>query len=156
MLKYFYTNRITNYKRYINMKIQPICSNINRPIFRGNFETSDALTKIMSTASEKDLMEFSLILDVINNSNDKKHFYVKEKKPSALNPDKGFILWCQEHWDSFPKPYKSVVIENLEDNDKISQILGNFTSLLKSVYKVNFDKDIKTHFQKQIASKLVK
>ena len=138
------------------MQIQPICSNINRPIFRGNFETSEALTRIMNTASEKDLIEFSLLLDIINNTNDNKVFYVKEKKPSALNPDKGFILWCQEHWDSFPKPYKSITIDNMEDNSKIAPILKKFTSLLQSTYKVNFDKDIKAHLQKQILSKLVK
>ena len=109
----------------------------------------------MNTASEKDLMEFSLMLDVINNSTDKKLFYIKEKKPSTLNPDKGFILWCQEHWDSFPKPYKSVVIDTMEEH-KFTTILGNFTSLLKSIYKVNFDKDIKTHFKNQISQKLVK
>lgn len=138
------------------MQIMPICSSINRSNFKGKFERTADLNMLMSKANEKDLMEFSLILDIINNTNDSKYFYVKEKKTSALSPNKGFILWCQEHWDSFPKPYKSVLVDNLEDNSKIAPILGDFTSLLKSVYKVNFDKDIKTHFQRQIITKLTK
>ena len=138
------------------MQIQPICNNINRPIFKGKFEANNDLSRLMNSASDKDLMEFSLILDVINNSKDEKIFFVKEKKPSALNPDKGFILWCQEHWDSFPKPYKSVVLDNIDDDKKIAPVLGAFTGLLKSIYKVNFDKDIKSHFQKQIITKLSK
>ena len=96
------------------------------------------------------------MLDVINNTNDKNYFYIKEKKPSTLNPDKGFILWCQEHWDSFPKPYKSCVVNDIENKSEIAPILGKFTSLLKTLYNVNFDKDIKSHFQKQITAKLVK
>ena len=138
------------------MQIMPICSNIIRPVFKGKFEQSDELNKIVASASEKDLMEFSLILDVINNTNDKKYFYVKEKKTSALNPDKGFILWCQEHWDSFPKPYKSHIVKDFDDKAEIAPILGNFTSLLKTIYNVNFEKDIKSHFQNQISKKLVK
>ena len=138
------------------MQIQPICNNINRTIFKGKFERTEDLNKLITSANEKDLMEFSLILDVINNSKDTNLFYIKEKKTSALNPEKGFVLWCQEHWDSFPKPYKSIIIDNLEDKNKIAPILGNFTTLLKSIYKVNFDKDIKTHFQKQIVTKLTK
>lgn len=138
------------------MQIQPICNNINRLIFKGKFEDNKDLSRLMNTASEKDLMEFSLMLDVINNSKDSNYFYIKEKKPNALNPDKGFILWCQEHWDAFPKPYKCVVLDNIDDDKKIAPVLGAFTGLLKSIYKVNFDKDIKSLFQKQIITKLSK
>ena len=138
------------------MQIQSICNNINRPIFKGKFEANEDLNKLMNTASEKDLMEFSLMLDVINNSKDSNYFYIKEKKSNALNPDKGFILWCQEHWDSFPKPYKSVILDDINDDKKVAPVLGAFTGLLKSIYKVNFDKDIKSHFQKQIITKLSK
>ncbi len=138
------------------MQIMPICSNINRPVFQGKFEQTEALEKLVKSSNEKDLMEFSLMLDVINNTNDKKYFYVKEKKPSALNPDKGFILWCQEHWDAFPKPYKSCVINDFDNKTELAPVLSKFTSLLKTLYSVNFDKDIKSHFQKQISKKLVK
>ena len=138
------------------MQVQSICNSINRLNFRGKFEKTEDLNKLISSARDKDLMEFSLMLDVINNSTDEKLFYIKEKKPSLLNPDKGFILWCQEHWDSFPKPYKSTIVNDFEDTKQIAPILGEFTSLLKSIYKVNFDKDIKTHFQKQIVAKLTK
>lgn len=138
------------------MQIQPIYNSINRPIFKGKFEANNDLNKLMNSASDKDLMEFSLMLDIINSSKDSNYFYIKEKKPNALNPDKGFILWCQEHWDSFPKPYKSVVLDDINDEKKVAPVLSAFTDLLKSVYKVNFDKDIKKYFQKQIAVKLSK
>lgn len=124
--------------------------------FRGRFESSAELERIMSVANEKDLIEFSLMLDVINNTNDSKIFYVKEKKVSALNPEKGFVLWCQEHWDSFPKVYKNVVIDNMENNKKLSPVLKKFIDLLQSVYNVNLGNDIKKHLQKQIANKLFK
>lgn len=137
------------------MRIQAInytaCSS-----FKGKFEQSDELNKLLASANEKDLMEFSLMLDVINNTDDKKYFYVKEKKPSTLNPDKGFILWCQEHWDSFPKPYKSHIVNDVENKVEIAPILAKFTGLLKTLYNVNFEKDIKSHFQNQISKKLVK
>ena len=138
------------------MQVQPICNNINRQVFKGKFEANNDLKKLMDSANDKDLMEFSLMLDVINNSKDSNYFYIKEKKPSILNPDKGFILWCQEHWDSFPKPYKSVILDDINDDKKVAPVLGAFTGLLKSIYKVNFDKDIKSHFQKQIVAKLSK
>ena len=138
------------------MQIQPICNNINRSNFKGKFEANNDLNKLINSASDKDLMEFSLMLDVINNSKDSNYFYIKEKKPNALNPDKGFILWCQEHWDSFPKAYKCVVLEDLNNEKSIAPVLGAFTGLLKNLYRVNFDKDIKSHFQKQIVAKLTK
>ena len=138
------------------MQVMPICSNINRQVFKGKFEANEDLNRLMNTASNKDLMEFSLMLDVINNSKDSNYFYIKEKKSNALNPDKGFILWCQEHWDSFPKPYKSCVVNDVENKTEIAPILGKFTSLLKSIYNVNFEKDIKSHFKNQISQKLVK
>ena len=138
------------------MQVQPICNNINRQVFKGKFEANNDLKKIMDSANDKDLMEFSLMLDVINTSKDSKIFHIKEKKPSALNPDKGFILWCQEHWDSFPKPYKSIILDDTNNEKFLAPVLGDFTSLLKSLYKVNFDKDIKSHFQKQIIAKLSK
>jgi hypothetical protein len=138
------------------MQIQSICSNINRPFFKGKFEANNDLNRLMDYASDKDLMEFSLMIDVINNSKDSNIFYIKEKKPSALNPDKGFILWCQEHWDSFPKPYKSCIVNDIESKVELAPILAKFTDLLKSVYKVNFEKDIKSHFKNQIVAKLSK
>ena len=138
------------------MQIMPICSNINRPVFKGKFEPNEDLNKLLDFANEKDLMEFSLMLDVIQNANDSNIFYIREKKSTILNPDKGFILWCQEHWDSFPKPYKSCIVNDVESKAEIAPILGKFTSLLKTLYNVNFDKDIKSHFQKQITAKLVK
>lgn len=138
------------------MQIQPICNHINRPIFKGTFEQSEDLNKLMNVAPDKDLMEFSLLLDTINSSTDKRVFYVKEKRTSIINPDKGYILWCQEHWDSFPKPFKSVIVNDIDDTTSISPILSKFTDLLKSIYNVNFDKDIKSHFKKQIIAKLTK
>ena len=138
------------------MQIMPISGNLCRSNFKGKFEANTELNKLMETANENDLMEFSLMLDVINSSSDEKIFFVKEKKPTYLNPDKGFILWCQEHWDSFPKPYKSVILDDINDDKKVAPVLGAFTGLLKSIYKVNFDKDIKSHFQKQIITKLSK
>ncbi len=138
------------------MQIQPICNSMNRQVFKGKFEATTDLEKLLKVANEKDLLEFSLILDVINDSRDSNLFYIKEKNPTFLNPDKGFILWCQEHWDSFPKPYKCVVLDDMNNEKSIAPILGAFTGLLKSLYKVNFDKDIKSHFQKQIIAKLSK
>ena len=138
------------------MQIMPICSNINRPVFKGKFEPNEDLNKLLDFANEKDLMEFSLMLDVIQNANDSNIFYIREKKATILNPDKGFILWCQEHWDSFPKPYKSCIVNDIESKVELAPILAKFTDLLKSVYKVNFEKDIKSHFKNQISKKMVK
>ena len=138
------------------MQIMPICSNINRPVFKGKFEPNEDLNKLLDFANEKDLMEFSLMLDVIQNANDSNIFYIREKKSTILNPDKGFILWCQEHWDSFPKPYKSCIVNDIESKVELAPILAKFTDLLKSVYKVNFEKDIKSHFKNQISKKMVK
>ena len=138
------------------MQIQPIYSNINRPIFKGQFEQSKELNKLIQTATEKDLMEFSLMLDIINNSNDKNYFYIKEKKQTSLNPEKGFILWWQKHWDSFPEPCKTVMLKNIESNEELTPVLGKFINILKSIYHVDFDKDVKSHFQKQIVTKLTK
>ena len=43
-----------------------------------------------------------------------------------------------------------------DNKTELAPVLSKFTSLLKTLYSVNFDKDIKFHFQKQISKKLVK
>ena len=138
------------------MQVHNITSKLTYNSFRGKFEPSEDLNKLISSASENDLMEFSLMLDVINGTKDENLFFIKEKKPTALSPDKGFILWCQEHWDAFPKAYKNFIVDDVNNTKEIAKALGCFTGILKAVYNVNFDKDIKRHFQKQIASKLMK
>ena len=138
------------------MKVNNNTQRIASPRFAGKFESTDDLKILMDSASEKDLMEFSLIVDVINNAKDNNIYFVKEKNTSTLNPDKGFILWCQEHWDAFPKAYKNFIVDDVNNTKEIAKALGCFTGILKAVYNVNFDKDIKRHFQKQIASKLMK
>lgn len=138
------------------MQVNNITQKITSPRFAGKFEHTADLNKLMDSASEKDLMEFSLILDIINNSKDNNVFYIKEKTASALNPDKGFILWCQEHWDSFPKLYKSFIVDDTNDKKKIAPALGSFTSILKTIYHANFDKDVKSHLKNQVLTKLVK
>ena len=138
------------------MRINNTIQKITSTRFAGKFESSEDLNKLINTASEKDLLEFSLMLDVINGTKDENLFFIKEKKPTALSPDKGFILWCQEHWDAFPKAYKNFIVDDVNNTKEIAKALGCFTGILKAVYNVNFDKDIKRHFQKQIASKLMK
>lgn len=137
------------------MRIQPIASSVGNS-FRGKFETNPILDKIIDNSNEKDLLEFSLMLDVINNTQDDKIYFVANKKETPISPQKGLVLWCHEHWDSFPKAYRTVEMPDPEDTKQLALVLKSFTSILKRVYSVNFDSDLKNFFKTQIGHKLVK
>ena len=134
------------------MRIQAINNNCLNTRFNGKFEQSEELDLIMNSSNEKDLAEFSLVLDTINNTPDKMCYYVRKKQETFSNPASGFDLGAQENWDSFPKKYKTVIVENFEES-KFGKVLKEFTNTLKVSYNIHFNKE---ELQRQISKKLAK
>ena len=135
------------------MRINAINNNIYlNTSFTAKIEQSEELDLITSQASEKDLAEFSLVLDEVNNASDRKSYYVRQKKKTYTNPEKGFDIWEQQNWDSFPKKYKTILVESFEEG-KLSGVLKQITDSLKITYNIKFDKP---QLQKQISKKLAK